>query len=377
MIGDGFLERSLTVILLLQLALVFWNRREMARPAPRAWGRDAPLVSILVPARNEEGNIGRCLDHLLAQDYPNLEIVVVDDASTDATAAVVGGYADGRLRLIAARPLPPGWSGKNWACHQLYQAARGRILCFVDADTTLAPGTISAAAGLLDDHGAGLVSLLPRSGSTSAAGKVLLPMVTHALLALFPIGAVHRARHPMVSVAIGPFMMVSRAAYDAAGGHAAAPDHVVDDVQLSRNVKRAGHRVRLGTGTDLVETAWYESAGDMWRGFSKNSFAALDNNPGVGFAVLLLIIPALLLPFIRVGMGLLGDGAPEAAVAQCLLILATRAVTSLLGRDPLWTVPLHPVMIAFWGATLAHSMSLYAFGGSVAWKDRDVPSRPV
>ncbi|MCB2222531.1 MAG: glycosyltransferase [Actinobacteria bacterium] len=376
MIDGGFVfDGVLTGLVLAQFALILWNRRIMRRPEPRTWGDDAPLVSLLVPARNEEDVIGRCLEGLLAQDYPNVEIVVMDDNSTDRTAEIVEGCGDPRVRLRSGAPLRAGWSGKNWACHQLAAAAKGDVLCFVDADTVIAPGAVSSAVEIMAADDAGLVSLLPRSGSTSFAGKVLLPMVTHALFGLFPIALIHHTRNPMLAVAFGPFLMVSRDAYEASGGHAAAPDHVVDDVQMSRNVKAAGFRVRIANGTDLVETRWYDELGEIWTGFSKNAYGALGNNPWMGAAVAFVLAPLLLAPFVRVGFGLAGDAVPEIAVFQCLLLLANRALTSNLGGDPLWTTPFHPVTVAFWGTTLFHSMVLYATNSSVAWKDRDTPIR--
>jgi len=373
--GELALEGALTVLLIAQFALILWNRREMRRPEPRSWDEHSPLVSLLVPARNEEEVIGRCVSNLLAQDYPNIEIIVMDDGSTDATADIVESFGDERIRLQSGRALGPGWSGKNWACHQLASLAKGEILCFVDADTTIEPTTVSSAMEILVRDQAGLVSLLPRSGSTSFAGKILLPMVTHALFGLFPIALIHKARNPMLAVAFGPFLMVTREAYDSSGGHAAAPDHVVDDVAMSRNVKGAGFRVRIANGTDLVVTRWYDEIGEIWNGFSKNAYGALGNNPWMGAAVAFVLTPLLLAPFVRVGLGIAGDDIPEVAVFQIILLLANRALTSNLGRDPMWTTPFHPITVAFWGLTLVHSMLLYVTNASIAWKGRDTPIR--
>jgi chlorobactene glucosyltransferase len=373
--GGILLEGVLTVLLIAQFALIVWNRRQMHRPEPRDWDATAPLVSLLVPARNEEAVIGRCLTNLLAQDYPRFEIVVMDDGSSDATAEIVESFDDPRIRLCTGRPLDDGWSGKNWACHQLAGRARGDVLCFVDADTNIAPETVSSAMEILVSEDAGLVSLLPRSGSRTLAGKILLPMVTHALFGLFPVALIHRTRNPMLAVAFGPFLMITREAYDRSGGHAAAPSHIVDDVEMSRAVKRAGMRVRIANGTDLVETRWYERVGEIWEGFSKNAYGALGYNPWMGVAVVFVLTPALLTPFVRVGLGLAGGDVPEVAVFQSLLLLSNRALTSNLGGDPLWTTPFHPVTIAFWGSTLANSMVLHATSASVAWKDRDTPIR--
>ncbi len=373
---EFILDWALTWLCLGQLGLILWNQWTLRRPLARMWGDDAPLVSVLVPARNEEKTIGRCLRSLLAQDYPRLEIIVLDDGSTDATATIAREAGGSRVRLLHGAPLPSGWTGKNWACHQLSQAASGDLLCFIDSDTYLAPGALSAAMGLREEEAAGLVSLVPRAQRGSVSGSVLLPMVTHAMFALFPMGLAHRATHPAIAMAFGPFMLLTREAYAAAGGHAARPDSIVDDVELSRAVKAARYPVRLANGTDLVETHWYDSLSEIWRGFSKNAYGGVGYNPWIAAAFLLGLLPVLLFPFLRVGLGIVGGDIPTAALWQVALLLSNRMLTSHLGRDPLWSTVLHPVMVAFWGLTLTWSATLSTTHRSVIWRDRDVPTRP-
>ena len=373
---DLVVGAGLTCLIVAQLVLILWNRREMARPEPRVWNGDAPAVSVLVPARNEEDTIAGCLERLLTQDYPDIEILVLDDGSTDATAAIAAGFSDRGVRVVAGAALAEGWTGKNWACHQLAGQAAGDVLCFVDADTMLEPDAVSSAIGLILEHDAGLVSMLPRARSTSLSSAVMLPMISHAVFGLFPVAAIHRSRNPMVAVAFGPFVTVTSKAYRAAGGHAAAPTHVVDDVQLSRNVKAAGYRVRLADGTDLVATRWYTRLGEIWRGFSKNAYGGLGYNPWIGAVVVFGLVPLLLIPFVRVGMGVAAGDVPDQAAWQCLLLVTNRALTSNLGRDPYWSAVFHPLTVAFWGATLLRSMTWYATQRSVVWKDRDVPTSP-
>lgn len=371
---DLLLGGGLTLLVLAQLALILWNRREMTRPEVRPRDGDAPLVSLLVPARSEEETIGRCVELLTAQDYPNTEIIVLDDGSTDDTARIAAAFAD--VRVVTGAPLPAGWTGKNWACHQLSELASGDLLCFVDADTMIGRGAVSAAVQVLEDHRAGLVSLVPGAEYTSLSGAVLLPMISHAAYGLFPVAAIHRSRNPEVAMAFGPFILITREAYRSSGGHAAHPGHIVDDVQLSRNVKAAGVAVRLAEGSDLVTTRWYARLGDIWRGFSKNAYGALGYDPWLGVGVVFVLVPLLLIPFVRVGLGLWGGNIPTAALWQSLMLVGNRALTSHYGRDPYWSSLLHPVTVAFWGATLARSMMLYAGQRSVVWKDRDVPTWP-
>ena len=368
------LGEVLTVLLFAQVGFVVWNVRVVRRPPPRHWAADAPLVSVLVPARDEEASIAACVDALLAQDYPSLEIIVLDDDSTDSTAALAGRHP--RVHVVAGAPRPTGWTGKNWACHQLAVRARGEVLCFVDADTLLSPDAVSRALGELRDDDLGLVSMLLKTDTGTVAEVVLMPMVNHALLALLPAALMEQPAHPNLAVALGPFVMVRRTAYDAAGGHAAAPEHIVDDVQLARSVKAAGHRVALRNGTTLIRTRWYSGFREIWDGFSKNAYGGLAYRPGVALAALLIVAPALMLPFLRLGAGLTIGGAIAIPALQVGLILSTRAITSRAGRDPLWSIPLHPVMIAVWAGALARSMVLARTGREIEWKGRKYATGP-
>ena len=379
-----------TALCLAMVVIVVWNLRTMpflragagvvagAAPDATAPGAAGTLVSVLVPARNEAATIRTCLEALLAQQHAALELLVLDDRSDDGTAEVVRAVAalDPRVRLVMGAELPTGWTGKNWACHQLALQARGEVLCFVDADTVLAPATLGAALGVLRDDDAHLVTLLLAADDSTAAQAVLLPMVNHVLLALFPAALMHRHDSSKLALALGPFIMVTRSAYDAAGGHAAAPDEVVDDVRLCRAVKATGRRVRLANGTAVARTRWYASVGEMWRGFSKNAFGALDGNLLLAAATVLLVMPMLCAPFVRAAAGVLGDGTvPTEVWVQLALVVLVRLVTSVAGRDPLWTVPLHPLAVVFWGGALAWSVVLSTTGRSVEWRGRTVAVR--
>lgn len=360
------------IVVMLAVNLMSIPRLRADRPAATGGG---PSVSVLVPARNEAATIERCLDALVAQDYTPLEIIVLDDRSDDDTAARVARFAGRGVRLLAGEPLPDGWTGKNWACAQLAEAAQGDVLCFVDADTVLDPPTVRAALGELEQSGAGLVTLLLATERRTLAQGLLLPMVNHALMALFPVWLMHRPQAPRVALALGPFLMVTRDAYDAAGGHAASPGHVVDDVTLARAVKQAGYPLRLANGTDLARTPWYWRTGEIWRGFAKNAFGALDYNTFTAAATVLVLVPLLCLPYVRVLIGLQAGDVPGDALVQVLLLTGARTVTSLHGRDPLWSAALHPIAVAVWGATLARSVLLAWSHGTVEWRGRDVPVR--
>ncbi len=371
------LGEVLTLLLLAQVALLVWNLRVVRRPPARGRRDDAPRISVLVPARNEEASIASCLDALLTQDYPNLEIIVLDDDSTDGTAAIVRARHDPRLRLVTGAALPDGWTGKNWACHQLATRARGDVLCFIDANTILSSDALSRAAGELRDSDLGLVSVLLRTDTGTVSEAVLMPIVNYALLSLLPAALIEKQGFRKEAIALGPFVMVTRAAYAAAGGHAAEPAHIVDDVQLARSVKASGHRIALRNGTDLVRARWYEGFGEIWHGFSKNAYGGIGYRPAIGLLTIFVVAPALVLPFLRLGAGLTTGGALAFPALQVGLILSMRTVTSRVGRDPLWSIPLHPVAVTVWAGTLARSMVLAHTGREIEWKGRRYVTRPL
>lgn len=368
---DFVFGRLLTLVLVGHVGLILWNLRVVVRPTIHAVA-DGPLVSVVVPARDEEANIGDCLRSLLNQDYPHIELLVLDDRSTDRTAAIVRAVGADQVTLIDGAELPPGWTGKNWACHQLYQRATGEMFCFVDADTILEPQAVSAVVATVADHDVDMVAVLPRSETTGLAEAAVLPMINNAVLGLFPTSLIQRSTNPDVAIAFGPFLAVTRDAYEAAGGHAAYPEHVVDDMRLARSVKAAGYESRLINGTDLASTRWYHGLGEIWRGFSKNAYGGLAYRPTLAALVVFALVPLLLLPFVRVLAGLVAGDVPGEALVQVFLLLTGRLITGIVGRDPAWTVPLYPLAVIFWGMTLAWSATLGLTGKTVSWKGRQV-----
>jgi chlorobactene glucosyltransferase len=362
------LAASMLVVLVVNLIIL---RRASRRAA--AYRGDRPFVSVLIPARNEADCIEDCLHRVLRQTGLEFEVLVVDDESDDDTYALAAAIDDDRLSVMRGARLPEGWTGKNWACHQLVRRAKGDVYCFVDVDTQLEPGALAAAVDSLESERADLLSLLVAADYRTAPQALLLPMVTHALLALFPLTLMNSRRLPRVVLALGPFLLVRASAYAASGGHAARPSEVVDDVHLSRAVKLRGGRVRLVDGTELARTSWYRDTRGIYDGFSKNAFGALDRSNALAALVCFGLVPLLVLPFARLLLDVLGGDIDGEVVVQVGLILAARLATSVAGRDPLWTVPLHPIAVLFWGTTLARSAVLAARDATIEWRAREVP----
>ncbi|MDP2952328.1 MAG: glycosyltransferase, partial [Chloroflexota bacterium] len=286
------------------IALIFLNVANnlhiLSEAVPRGeLPQPLPLVSVLVPARNEERNIGPCLSSLLAQDYANLEILVLDDDSSDRTAQMVEGYArkDARLRLLKGAPLLQGWHGKAYACHQLAQAARGEYLLFTDADTVHTPHSVSWTLRLAKERGADLVTYFPRLVTESFWEKTIMPIMHFGILSYLPLGLVERSQNPWFSMALGPFMFFGREFYQGIGGHAAVKDEIAEDVALGRLVKRAGGRLLLTDGTEVLRVRFYHSLGEVWRGFTKSAFAAADYSAPAFLGLLVLNFFLFLLPY--------------------------------------------------------------------------------
>lgn len=226
-----------------------------------------PAVSVIVPARNEEQCLGRCLESLAGQQGVAFEILVVDDGSTDRTRAIAESFP--RAQVLDAGPLPQGWTGKNHAVWHGAQRARGRWLLFTDADTVHEPGSLAAAVAEAEQHVAALLSYSPRQEVESFWEKALMPVIFAELAATYPPSKVCNPKSP-VAAANGQYLMMSREAYDAVGGHRAVAGTLLEDVALARLVKQSGRVLRFRYGGEAVRTRMYRSLGQMWEGWTKN-----------------------------------------------------------------------------------------------------------
>jgi len=281
-LGEKMLIRYqllITVISVCLLLTTLYNLRYMLRlpsdlPLPQA----LPLVSVLIPARNEGLNIRACLESLLAQDYSNVEIIVLDDDSSDATPCIVQELAalDARVRLIQGQPLASDWHGKTWACHQLSGQARGEWLLFVDADTRHQPNSVSSALAAAHSQDLDLLSLIPDMGLKSFWERVIMSVIPFVFVGCLPHSLVTRTHYPMLVAAIGPFMLFRADTYRRFGGHEAVQSDIVDDVFIAREVKRVGGRVALADGVSTLTVAFYQDFREAWNGLSKSAFAAFD-----------------------------------------------------------------------------------------------------
>jgi chlorobactene glucosyltransferase len=255
--------------------VVFVTRLPKELPAVPDWGEaGAPLVSVIVPARNEAVNIETCVRSLTSSSYPAFEVIVVDDRSEDDTAALAGGVGEGnaaRLEVVEGERLPDGWVGKPWACWQGAKAAKGELLLFTDADTTHGPELLSRAIGGLREERADLLTVLGRQLMESFWERLVQPQVFLTMLFRFPDFARTAANDRWRdAIANGQFILMPRTSYEAVGGHEAVRDEVVEDLRLAQVVKKSGLRLRIRRAEDDLATRMYRSLPQLVEGWSKN-----------------------------------------------------------------------------------------------------------
>lgn len=351
------------------------NLRSLRKPSKDAsLPRPAPLVSVLIPARDEEANIGTCLESLQKQDYPNFEILVIDDNSSDNTSAIVDRMAatDSRIQRFTGKPLPKGWAGKPFACHQLAKKANGSWLLFVDADTIHAPGMLRSMISLAIECKLSLLSGFPRQMATSLVQKVAIPVLYFVILSWFPLWWLQRCKKP--SLAIGQFLLFPRDEYWRFGGHAAVKSRILEDVWLGIEVNKSGGRHLAVDLSPVVSCHMYNSLGAMWNGFTKwiYSVAALSWGALVGLLVAGYIF--FLAPFYWLWNELLMTQDPSNRVNilifQVAMILGMRWIADSHFKESLVSTVLHPVGFLFLILVALNSLAQQIAGTGVQWKER-------
>jgi chlorobactene glucosyltransferase len=340
-----------------------------------------PRVSIVVPARNEERSIAAAVSSHLSQDYPNFEVIVVDDRSTDSTAEILASLASSHptLRVLDCPDPSNGWLGKPHALAFGSGAASGDLLLIADADVLYDPRTLGEAVSLLDQRRLDFIGLLPRLEASGFWEKVLMPY----LIATYFSGSgllANLERPRWLALGGGAGILLRRAVYDSIGGHAALKDSVVDDLRLSLAVKRAGFRTLGVRAEDRVAVRMYHGFREIWDGFSKNMAYAFKGAVGVVMVILaalnlvLALAPPLVLAARLAGVPIAPNDVRLAAVAVALAVLA-RLIPAAALRDPLWPSLTHPLMTAVWSGIICRSFYLRLVQRRLVWRGRVFDAR--
>ena len=332
------------------------------RPRLRAYPvtAEGPRVSVIVPARNEAGNIGVCLATLAHSSYANREIIVVDDRSTDGTGDIVRALearSDGSLRLLEGEDLPDGWCGKPWACWQGYRAATGDVLLFTDADTSHEADLLGRTVTALEREGADLLTVLPEQTLGTFWERSVMPHMLFMLGVRYRAPHLNRTRNPRDVVANGQYIMMPRASYEAIGGHEGVKHEVVEDLRLAQRVVESEGRLFAVHAEEYMQTRMYRSLSEIVEGWSKN--VAIGSRYAVS-RVLRPVVPWLIVAFLLVAWVM----PPALMIADIFVAVSDPLV--------LWGLGAIILSLAFWvlmnlrmGVPPLYSL-IYPLGGLVA-----------
>ena len=378
-----YLILSLSVIFVLISAMNLTSLTSLASVIPeKGKAINHSLVSVLIPVRNEESQIGTCLASIKNQTYSKLEILVLNDRSQDGTDKVVQECADldPRVRVIAGSDPPEGWIGKNWACHQLFQQSSGRFLLFVDADTMLTEDTITAAVHQAELLESDLLTVIPHRMTACAAGRLLFPLMDWMLFCWLPIRLAHKKTNRFLSATFGQFMLFRREAYESIGGHFTIAGEPLDDFCLGRKTKSKGLQWALFQGTGTVAVAASSSNRETIRSVSRSLFPALNYSLSV-FVLLTLTFSAVgFLPLLTLVNGALwaNQEYQRLVISACslCLILASWYIVCRKFHHSLLLPLFHPLSTFFMLLVGYHSVISYAFQ-ITHWKGRNIPNRRI
>lgn len=356
--------------------------------APRGAPSDWPLVSVCIPARNEEANIQACVRSVLAGDYPNVEVLVYNDHSTDRTGELLSELiaVDPRVRAVEVVDLPPGWNGKQFACEQMGRAARGTWCLFTDADVRFEPSCLRRTLARTQQLNCDLLSSCPRQITATLGEALIIPLIHFILLSYLPMARMRSTTDPSASAGVGQFLFVRREAYLASGGHAWFKDSMHDGIKMPRALRRASYRTDLFDATDLVSCRMYRGLSATWRGFAKNAYEGLGS---FGLLLFVTVVHAIghVWPWLYLSIVLaqLASGqewlpAPASVVGLSLccvaLALTQRLLLALKFEQSLVGAMLHPVGVAMMTGVQWHSFYL-SLTGRRTWKGRTLKPEPA
>lgn len=375
-----------TAVLLGGIVIIYWLHDQYhldiaVEPTPPP--TNPPLISVCIPARNEERNIRACAVAVLHQEYPNLEVIVLDDRSTDATPEILRQLSaqNDRLKVISGSDLPRGWAGKPHALYQASASARGDWLCFIDADTFLEPSALASTHVKAIETHADMFTIMTFQVLGSFWERTVMPLVMTALSVGF---SPRKVNDPATKDAIanGQFILIKRSVYDAIGGHASVKNSIVEDKAISEQVKWNGYRLVVADGRKAARTRMYTSLPEMWEGWTKNIYLGLRDQAGLlwlgAFGAFLAVMASLFLPLWPLlgiiwyanGGGWMALGVVAEALALWTYLVYVRAKAAKGMEIPTWYALTTPLGAAIFAGMMLTSAWRVVSRKGVAWKGR-------
>lgn len=271
-----------------------------------------PKVSVILPARNEEDFIAKCLDSLLDQDYDNYEVIAIDDSSDDSTGQIIAQYAakDPRVIHVSARPKPDGWMGKNWACMEGYRNATGELLLFTDADTRHSRSVISLAVSHLLSDSLDALTVIPKMICLDMWTKITLPVLSTFLHTRFSALRVNDPKKK-TGYFFGSFFIIKKETYDKVGTHEGVRSEIIEDGALGKKVKESGYRLKMVRGDHLIDAVWARDWSTLWNGLKRLMIPLYLQNSKIAAGIFVAVLFLLFMPYVLLAYSSLFFGASE------------------------------------------------------------------
>ncbi len=334
-----------------------------------------PFVSVLVPARNEERNILNLLNSISNQNYPNYELIILDDNSTDNTAKIVSEFIANNsyinIQLIIGRELPSGWIGKNWACFQLSESANGDILIYTDADNTHSKDAIITSVNAINRNNVDFLSAFPEQILVTFWEKVITPFIDLVLYSLLPLILVKNSKFISLSAANGQWIVIAKDAYKITGGHNTLKNKIVEDVEFCKLIKSKNLKAMVLNGQEIIFTRMYHNLTEIISGFNKNFYGLTNNNIFIFLFLMTFFTLLGILPFVY-----LFCFALNYVIILTLLLLLWQILLSLMIKQnkikeilfQFITLPIKLIFVFIIGIKSMYSN----YSGNITWKDRKV-----
>ncbi|MEX0905065.1 MAG: glycosyltransferase family 2 protein [Balneolaceae bacterium] len=379
---------SSALLYLLGTSLILARNRYELTSLPKKSESGSHKISVCIPARNEEKNIGQLLDAVCTQSYNHFDVHVLDDQSTDSTPSILNEYSQkfpGLLNVYKGKDKPDDWVGKPWACSQLAEKSDGDILLFLDADTIPEPGFLSRTEQAFSEYQLDMLTVWPRQIMKSFWEQAVLPIVYYSFLTILPTiyvyrkprwmpASLYRRMASVFAAACGQCIAFTRTAYQCIGGHQSVKSIVLEDVEIARQTRRKGLHLRMFEGVDSISCRMYRSESEIFEGLRKNLLAGFNHSIPRLSAGLLFHLIVFVLPFFTLITSLL---LPDAflfflSVGIVSIILLQRLIISTWFRwNPAYAFS-HPIGILWFERLGAVKISDHLTGRKTRWKDREV-----